>query len=117
MAQKPRLLIVEDEAAIRSGLVDVFVYHGYEVDTADHGDEGLRKALSGQFDLILLDVMLPGVDGFEICNRIRQQDRQQVDPHLGHDALPDSDSLSTRLVTNTVTLDTSTPRFELTFDP
>jgi two-component system response regulator RegX3 len=77
MAQKARLLIVEDEAAIRSGLVDVFVYHGYEVETADHGDDGLRKALSGQFDLILLDVMLPGVDGFEICNRIRQQDRQQ----------------------------------------
>jgi two-component system response regulator RegX3 len=78
MAQKVRILIVEDEAAIRSGLVDVFVYHGYEVDTAEHGDDGLRKALSGQFDLILLDVMLPGVDGFEICNRIRQQDRSQA---------------------------------------
>jgi len=77
MAQKPRLLIVEDEAAIRSGLVDVFVYHGYEVETADNGSDGLRLALGGKFDLILLDVMLPGVDGFEICNRIRQQDRQQ----------------------------------------
>lgn len=77
MAQKARLLIVEDEAAIRTGLVDVFVYHGYEVDTAAHGDEGLRKALSGQYDLILLDVMLPGTDGFEICNQVRQQDRQQ----------------------------------------
>src|SRR5210317_269176 len=77
MAQKARLLIVEDEAAIRGGLVDVFVYHGYEVETADDGDEGLRLALGGNFDLILLDVMLPGVDGFEICNRIRQQDRQQ----------------------------------------
>ncbi len=77
MAQKARLLIVEDEAAIRSGLVDVFVYHGYEVETAATGDDGLRKSLSGKFDLILLDVMLPGVDGFEICNRIRQQDRQQ----------------------------------------
>jgi len=77
MAQKMRLLIVEDEEAIRSGLVDVFVYHGYEVETAAHGDDGLRKALSGQFDLILLDVMLPGTDGFEICNQIRQQDRQQ----------------------------------------
>ena len=77
MAQKARLLIVEDEEAIRSGLVDVFVYHGYEVDTAEHGNDGLNKALSGQFDLILLDVMLPGIDGFEICNRIRQQDRQQ----------------------------------------
>lgn len=77
MAQKVRLLIVEDEEAIRCGLIDVFVYHGYEVETADHGDEGLRKALSGKFDLILLDVMLPGIDGFEICNRVRQQDRQQ----------------------------------------
>ena len=77
MAQKARLLIVEDEAAIRSWLVDVFVYHGYEVETAAHGDDGLRLALGGNFDLILLDVMLPGIDGFEICNRIRQQDRQQ----------------------------------------
>lgn len=77
MALKARLLVVEDEAAIRSGLVDVFVYHGYEVETADNGDDGLRLALSGKFDLVLLDVMLPGVDGFEICNRIRQRDRQQ----------------------------------------
>jgi len=77
MAQKARLLVVEDEAAIRGGLVDVFVYHGYEVETADNGDDGLRLALSGKYDLILLDIMLPGVDGFEICNRIRQQDRQQ----------------------------------------
>ncbi len=77
MAQKAKLLVVEDEAAIRSGLVDVFVYHGYAVDTAETGDDGLRKSLSGRYDLILLDVMLPGVDGFEICNRIRQQDRQQ----------------------------------------
>ena len=77
MAQKARILVVEDEAAIRSGLVDVFVYHGYEVETAEHGDDGLRLALGGNFDLILLDVMLPGIDGFEICNRIRQQDRRQ----------------------------------------
>lgn len=77
MSQKARLLIVEDEEAIRNGLVDVFVYHGYEVETAAQGDEGLYLALNGQFDLILLDVMLPGMDGFEICNRIRQQDRHQ----------------------------------------
>ncbi len=77
MTPKARLLVVEDEAAIRSGLVDLFVYHGYDVETADNGDDGLRLALSGKFNLILLDVMLPGVDGFEICNRIRQRDRQQ----------------------------------------
>ena len=77
MTQKARILIVEDEEAIRAGLVDVFVYHGYEVDTAEQGDDGLRKALSGRYDMVLLDVMLPGIDGFEICDRIRQQDRQQ----------------------------------------
>jgi two-component system response regulator RegX3 len=78
MTEKARILIVEDEAAIRIGLVDVFVFHGYEVDYAEHGEDGLRKSLSGLYDLILLDVMLPGINGFEICNRIRQQDRQQA---------------------------------------
>lgn len=75
MQQKFRILIIEDEAAIRAGLVDVFVFHGYEVDSAVNGHEGLEKALSGQFDMILLDIMLPGIDGFEVCNQIRQQDR------------------------------------------
>jgi DNA-binding response OmpR family regulator len=77
MQRKPSLLIVEDEAAIRAGLEDVFVYHGYAVDTAADGREGLRKALSGRYDLLLLDVMLPGVDGFTICDRIRGRDREQ----------------------------------------
>ncbi len=75
---KTRILIVEDEVAIRTGLIDVFVYHGYDVDFADQGDEGLAKALTGEFDLILLDVMLPGMNGFEICNRIREQSREQA---------------------------------------
>jgi len=77
MQRKIRILIVEDEEAIRTGLMDVLVFHGYEVDYAADGNDGLRKALSGGFDLILLDVMLPGVDGFEICNRIRVKDRDQ----------------------------------------
>ena len=70
--------MVEDEEAIRTGLIDVFVYHGYEIDSADTGLEGLRLALSGNYDLILLDIMLPGMDGYEICNAIREQDRQQA---------------------------------------
>ena len=77
MQRKIRLLIVEDEEAIRTGLMDVLVYHGYEVEFAADGPAGLDMALSGRFDLILLDVMLPGMDGFEICNRIRAQDRDQ----------------------------------------
>jgi two-component system response regulator RegX3 len=77
MQRKIRILIVEDEAAIRTGLGDVLVYHGYDAEFAEDGPAGLDMALSGRFDLILLDVMLPGMDGFEICNRIRAQDRDQ----------------------------------------
>jgi len=77
MNRKIRLLIVEDEPAIRTGLVDVFVYHGYEVEATADGRDGLQKALSGRFDLVLLDVMLPGMNGFEVCERIRAEDREQ----------------------------------------
>ena len=69
--------MIEDEPAIREGLVDVLVYHGYDVDTAATGDEGLRLAMTGRFDLLLLDIMLPGVDGYTICDRVRAQDREQ----------------------------------------
>ncbi len=74
---KPKLLIIEDEQAILQGLVDVFVFHGFDVDSADDGKNGLEKALTGKHDLILLDIMLPSVDGFEICNKIREQDKNQ----------------------------------------
>lgn len=77
MSRKIRLLIVEDEPAIRTGLVDLFVFHGYEVACAEEGREGLRLALSGRYDLLLLDVMLPGVNGFDICAQVRAQDREQ----------------------------------------
>ena len=77
MVRKPRILIVEDETAIRTGLVDVFVYHGFDVDFAVEGPTGLAKALTGIFDLVLLDVMLPGQNGFDICEAIRSRDRDQ----------------------------------------
>jgi len=76
--KKLKLLIIEDEAAIRNGLVDVFVFHGYDADVAADGKEGLQKATSGKYDLILLDVMLPYIDGFEICRRIRETDKEQA---------------------------------------
>ncbi len=77
MSRKVRLLIVEDEVAIRTGLIDLFVFHGYEVDSTADGTEGLKMSLSGGYDLILLDVMLPGMNGFDICAEIRKQDREQ----------------------------------------
>ena len=74
---KSRILVVEDEAAIRDGLADVLVYHGYDVETVGDGRDGMRKALSGQYELLLLDVMLPGCDGFSICDEVRKKDREQ----------------------------------------
>lgn len=73
MQTKARVLVVEDEVAIRNGLVDVFTYHGYDVSHAVDGPGGLQMALDGGFDLVLLDVMLPGIDGFEICQRVRER--------------------------------------------
>lgn len=77
MMQKPKILIVEDELLLRQGLCDVFVYNGYEVDAEASGREGLRKALSGNYHLLLVDVMLPEIDGFTICNEVRRKDRAQ----------------------------------------
>ncbi len=77
MSRKPKILVVEDEAAIRDGLVDVFIYHGYDVETAPDGKSGMSLALSGRFDMILLDVMLPEVDGYTICEAIRAEDKSQ----------------------------------------
>jgi len=73
-----RILVVEDEEAIREGLIDVLVFHGYVVDSAATGPDGLEKAQTGKFDLVLLDIMLPGMDGYEICDRIRTDDREQA---------------------------------------
>ncbi len=77
MTRKRRVLVVEDEPAIRDGLVDVFVFHGYEVEASGDGRAGLALAESGRFDLVLLDVMLPSMSGFEVCEAIRARDRVQ----------------------------------------
>ena len=70
-------MIVEDEASISAGLTDVFVYHGYDVEVAADGESGLRLALTGKFDLVLLDVMLPRRNGFDVCDAIRASDPEQ----------------------------------------
>ncbi len=74
---KHKILIVEDEEAILQGLMDVFVFHGFEVSTAKDGKAGLEQALTGNFDMVLLDVMLPHTDGFTICDQIKKQKREQ----------------------------------------
>ncbi|MFX3635994.1 MAG: response regulator transcription factor [Candidatus Pristimantibacillus sp.] len=68
-----RILIIEDDPYIAELQRDYFMLHDYEVELSHDGQEGLNKALSGEHDLIILDLQLPGMDGFEICRRIREQ--------------------------------------------
>ncbi|MBQ1302652.1 MAG: response regulator transcription factor [Firmicutes bacterium] len=67
-----RILIIEDEVSISDIVKFNLVKEGYEVETAYDGEEGLRKALGADFDLILLDIMLPHVDGFQVCRKVRE---------------------------------------------
>lgn len=68
-----KILIIEDEVSIAELEKDYLELSGFEVDMEHSGDTGLDKALKNDFDLIILDLMLPGIDGFEICRRIREQ--------------------------------------------
>ncbi|MES2920703.1 MAG: response regulator transcription factor [Verrucomicrobiota bacterium] len=70
-----RLLLIEDEASLRAALVPLLEDAGYRVRSEAEGIGGLERALSEKFDLILLDVMLPGIDGFAICREIRKRGR------------------------------------------
>ena len=68
-----RILIIEDESAIAELEKDYLELSGFEVEVANDGEIGLNKALSEECDLIILDLMLPGVDGFEICRQVREK--------------------------------------------
>jgi len=71
MEGKRHIIIVEDDISILMGLKDNLVAEGYTVSTADNGKEGFELAKENDFDLLLLDVMLPGMNGFEICKKIK----------------------------------------------
>lgn len=66
-----KILVVEDESAMQIGLKDNLEFEGYSVDTAMEGETGLDKLLENQYDLVLLDVMLPHKSGFDICKEAR----------------------------------------------
>ncbi len=68
-----RVLLVEDEPGLQLTLSDRLAAEGYDVETAGDGDLGLARALTGAFDLVVLDVMLPKRDGFDVCRTLRQQ--------------------------------------------
>ena len=66
-----RILIIEDEESIAELEKDYLELSGFEVEIESKGDVGLKRALEEEFDLYILDLMLPGMDGFEICKEIR----------------------------------------------
>ena len=68
-----RILIIEDEEAIADLEKDYLELSGFEVEIACQGGEGLKRALEEDFDLVILDLMLPEIDGFEICRQIRDK--------------------------------------------
>jgi DNA-binding response OmpR family regulator len=96
MTSKSRILVVEDDAAILRGLTDNLRFEGYEVLSARSGDDGLRLILGEDPDLVILDVMLPVLSGFEVCRRARKDGKmmpilmltaraQEVDRVMGLD--------------------------------
>ena len=73
-----RLLLIEDEPDLLLTVAQVLREEGYAVDTAETGNDGLMKALDTDYDAIVLDVMLPGLDGFEVLRRLRVRKRTPV---------------------------------------
>jgi DNA-binding response OmpR family regulator len=73
-----RILIVEDEPDLLAGLAQALREEGYAVDTADNGEDGLFNAEGTDYDAIVLDVMLPGMDGFEVLKNIRKKSEVPV---------------------------------------
>lgn len=68
-----KILIVEDDPSMKIGLRDNLEFEGYEVDTASDGEEGLNKTLDGNYNLVILDVMMPKMSGFDVCKTIRKR--------------------------------------------
>ena len=74
MNRTAKILIVEDDETILMGLKDDLEFEGYEVAVADNGRDGYRRARGGDFQLIILDILLPELNGFEICKKLRGEE-------------------------------------------
>jgi len=66
------ILIIEDDLNIQRGLKDNLMYEGYKISTSTNGEDGLQKAIDEDFDLVLLDIMLPKLNGHEVCRRLKK---------------------------------------------
>jgi two-component system, OmpR family, response regulator len=84
-----RILVVEDEPRLVRSLAKALREEGYAVDTAESGDDGLYKAESWDYDVVVLDIMLPGLDGWQVLERLRRQKQTPVLMLTARDAAPD----------------------------
>lgn len=73
MSKPPRILIVEDEPELAAGIRENLAAEGYQAEVAGDGESGLDAARSGAFELVILDVMLPRLDGYSLCRQLRQE--------------------------------------------
>jgi CheY-like chemotaxis protein len=81
-AEAPLVLVVEDDPELRQYYTDTFLRDGFAVEQAHNGNQALEKAFKGAPDLILTDIAVPGMDGIELCRRIRSDDRTKTIPVL-----------------------------------
>lgn len=82
MKKKPRILVADDDAFIRRPLEWILAQEGFEPETAADGDECIEALRSNPPDLLILDVMMPGLDGFEICRRMKDDPKLRQIPVL-----------------------------------
>lgn len=73
-----RILVIEDNSGILANILDYLEMKGYSVDCAQDGLAGLNLALNGYYSLIVLDIMLPGIDGYEVCRRLREEAHSDI---------------------------------------
>ncbi len=84
-----RILVVEDDRRIRDMVRRGLIFEGYEVTAAENGEEALRLARESMPDAVILDLMLPGIDGLEVCRRLRQASNVPILMLTARDAVPD----------------------------
>ena len=79
-----RILVVDDDARVARSLIDVLSHHGHDLTLAGSGEEALAALAAASFDLVLLDVRMPGISGFETCARIRETYGPALPVHDAH---------------------------------
>jgi DNA-binding response OmpR family regulator len=77
---KKKILAVDDDATALGALRQILLQKGYEVSTASNGQEALSALKAGTFDLVILDVSMPGLSGYDVCRRIRQEEKTRDTP-------------------------------------